>query len=221
VRPEFIIERQGRTFVSYAGLLAEAHERGLESIATELLQFPSEANGQTTIARAIVKMSYADRPPGIFSGIGDANPKNVGPGIVGATIRMAETRAKVRALRDAINVAMLTLEELDGEDQLATPTAPTPIRPAAAAAAGLAASSVGTAAAPAAAAGELYLDERALGSETAEGKARIWSALVRRAHAARVRPPAEPPAAAMARAIVNLSKAVDRAERQAPMGMSS
>ena len=37
MREEYMIERQGKRFVLYAGLLDEAHERGLRSIETELL----------------------------------------------------------------------------------------------------------------------------------------------------------------------------------------
>ena len=110
MREEFFIERQGKRFVLYAGLLEEAHERGLRSIETELLQVPSGDNGEVAIARAVVRTEG-----GKFTGIGDASPGNVGRAIVPHVIRMAETRAKARALRDAINVGATALEELGEE----------------------------------------------------------------------------------------------------------
>lgn len=105
-----MIERQGKKFVLYAGLLDEAHERGLRSIETELLQVPTVENGEVAIAWAVVRTE-----DGKFSGIGDASPENVGRNIAPHIIRMAETRAKARALRDAINVGVAALEELGGE----------------------------------------------------------------------------------------------------------
>ena len=42
MREEYMIERQGKRFVLYAGLLEEAHSRGLRSIETELLQVPTQ-----------------------------------------------------------------------------------------------------------------------------------------------------------------------------------
>jgi hypothetical protein len=45
MREEYMIERQGKRFVLYAGLLEEAHNRGLRSIETELVQVPSKENG--------------------------------------------------------------------------------------------------------------------------------------------------------------------------------
>ena len=119
MKREFLIERQGRSFVLYAGLLDEAHEKGLKSIRTELLQSPSAENGETTICQAVIEMGDGR----IFTGIGDATPHNVGRSIVPHAIRMAETRAKARALRDAINVGAVALEELgDLEDAPSAPT---------------------------------------------------------------------------------------------------
>ncbi len=117
MREEYMIERSGRRFVLYAGLLEEAHTRGLRSIETELLQVPSSENGEVAIARAVVRTE-----DGKFSGIGDASPGNVGRAIQPHIIRMAETRAKARALRDAINVGVTALEELDGEPEEFVPT---------------------------------------------------------------------------------------------------
>jgi len=106
-----MIERQGKRFVLYAGLLEEAHSRGLRSIETDLLQVPGPGNGEVAIVKAVVRTE-----DGKFTGIGDASPENVNRTIAPHVIRMAETRAKARALRDAINVGVTAFEELGGED---------------------------------------------------------------------------------------------------------
>ncbi len=97
--------------VIYPGLLSKAHDEGLKSIRTSLLQIPSKENGWIAIAKAIVETSK-----GTFEGIGDASPENVTSFVVPHLIRMAETRAKARALRDAVNVGVISFEELDGDE---------------------------------------------------------------------------------------------------------
>jgi len=117
VREEFLITRQGKQYVLFQGLLDEAHNRGLRGIDTELIQVPDDANGNVAIVKATVEMEGGEAGPRIFSGIGDASPSNVGRSIAPHLIRMAETRAKARALRDAVNVGATALEELsDGDD---------------------------------------------------------------------------------------------------------
>ncbi|QIN81066.1 hypothetical protein GBA65_21755 (plasmid) [Rubrobacter marinus] len=120
MRDEFMITRQGKQFVLFAGLLDEAHARGLKAIDTDLVQVPTPENGQVAIVKATVEMEDGKA----FSGIGDASPDNVGRMIAQHTIRMAETRAKARALRDAVNVGVASLEEMsDGDDVPSPPVA--------------------------------------------------------------------------------------------------
>lgn len=134
MRDEFIITRQGKNYALYAGLLDEAHARGLRSIDTDLLQVPDDDNGNVAIVKAVAELPKVDRQTGEvmldpetkepiigrFSGIGDASPQNVGRNIAPHIIRMAETRAKARALRDATNAGAIPFEELseanDGAD---------------------------------------------------------------------------------------------------------
>lgn len=121
MRDEFLITRQGKQYVLYAGLLEEAHGRGLRSLKTKLVQVPDKENGNVAIVHATAKMHHIEKESRAgsnipehkeFDGIGDASPENVGRNIAPHIIRMAETRAKARALRDAVNIGVTSLEEL-------------------------------------------------------------------------------------------------------------
>jgi hypothetical protein len=112
MKKEYIIERQGKQFVLYEGLLNEAHQQGLCRVSTTLIQVPHPDNGNVAIVAAEVETSK-----GSFSGIGDASPGNVGRPIVPHIVRMAETRAKARAMRDAVNIGVTALEELGDLDE--------------------------------------------------------------------------------------------------------
>jgi len=107
-----IRDRDGRVIdekevATYAGLLARAHDEGLKRIETTLVQVPAENNHFLAVAHATVETEH-----GVFTGIGDASPNNVNRKIAPHIVRMAETRAKARALRDAVNIGIVCLEEL-------------------------------------------------------------------------------------------------------------
>lgn len=128
MKKEWIVERNGRSFVLYAGLLDLAHERGLKAITTSLVQVPVESNRMMAICFATVETEQ-----GTFTGLGDASPENVSRMMVPHLIRMAETRAKARALRDAVNVGVTAFEELGELGEVDEPDAaeqPLPVAPA-------------------------------------------------------------------------------------------
>lgn len=108
----FWVARGDDRYVRFGGLLDAAHRLGLESITTELLQVPKEANDNNCIFKATVKLSNGQS----FSAHGDANPRNVNRSIAPHLRRMAETRAVARALRWACNIGSASIEEVEGGD---------------------------------------------------------------------------------------------------------
>jgi hypothetical protein len=102
------VNLHGKQHPTYAGTLNSAHEKGLQSIETKIIQCPLEENNYVCIVHAKVTTKSGRS----FDGIGDASPRNVNKMIVPHIIRMAETRAKGRALRDALNIGEALKEEL-------------------------------------------------------------------------------------------------------------
>src|SRR5687768_9399691 len=107
---DYVISRRGADYILYEGLLAEAHRQGLKSILTHLLQPPSSTNGGLAVCAAVVETSR-----GRFYGLGEARAheavRHDGRGQVG----LAESRAKARALRDAVGAVQTPIEDLDME----------------------------------------------------------------------------------------------------------
>jgi hypothetical protein len=118
VDPKFTYydKRARKDVVLYVGLLDAAHRAGLVAIETEILAYPCSENNETCIVRATTVFERDPNRPLRFTAIGDANPRNVGAAIAPHFIRMAETRAKARALRDALNIGMVTAEELGASE---------------------------------------------------------------------------------------------------------
>ena len=118
VDPKYIKTIQGREFVTFEGLLDQAHRDGLSLLETELLQAPSDTNGGIAIVHARVQTKK-----GSFTGLGDASRENCRENIAVHLVRMAETRSIARALRFSGGVGQTALEELGDPD---TPDADQP-----------------------------------------------------------------------------------------------
>ena len=111
VNEKFIINLQGKSFVTYEGLLDLAHQRGLKSLEVQIIQMPDSENNMTAICTATATTESSK-----FQDIGDASPGSVNRGLVPHLIRMASTRAKARVLRDLTNVGMTAVKELSVEE---------------------------------------------------------------------------------------------------------
>jgi hypothetical protein len=96
----------GKPFVKYAGLLALAHERGLQQLEVRFTQVSD------TLAVAQATATFTDGRR--FTESGEATPENVGSQVRPHFARLALTRAKARCLRDALNIGLCALEELGG-----------------------------------------------------------------------------------------------------------
>jgi hypothetical protein len=102
---QFLVTIQGKQFVTFHGLLAMAHQQGLLSLKAEFISVTAD------LALAKARAEFCDGR--LFEECGDATPGNVNSRIKPHFARMALTRAKARALRDALNLAYVWAEELD------------------------------------------------------------------------------------------------------------
>jgi hypothetical protein len=103
---------KGKRFVLYAGLLDLAHQSGLVQLLFNMLQSPNDNNGWTCIMHA--RTVWDDGR--VFEEIGDATPQNTTRMVADHYIRVAATRAKARALRDALNIDMVASVEMGDDD---------------------------------------------------------------------------------------------------------
>ncbi len=102
---QFLTTIHGKEFVQYAGLLAMAHERGLVSLSAHFISVTE------TLALAEAEATFADGKT--YSECADSTPQNVGPTVKAHFPRIALTRAKARCLRDALNISVCSVEEME------------------------------------------------------------------------------------------------------------
>jgi hypothetical protein len=102
---QFLTEIHGKMFIKYEGLLTLAHERGLVNLSAHFIS----VTGDLALGEATAE--FADGK--IFKECGDATPANVHPKVKPHFPRMALTRAKARALRDALNISVCSVEEME------------------------------------------------------------------------------------------------------------
>jgi hypothetical protein len=111
----FIKTIEGKEFVTYPGLIDLAHQRGLIRMTVEIVQNPTAENGHIAIVKAQAESKLGE----LFVDVGDATPSNCNSKVAKHLLRMASTRAKVRALRDFTNIGLTALEELGDLNEIA------------------------------------------------------------------------------------------------------
>lgn len=112
-----LIDRGGAKFINYTGLQARLADQGKGTIysQTEVLQNGDEHESGRWLVR--VEMHFKHFESGEVAklqAIGDASENNVGNMIKPHLPRMAETRAKVRCLREGTRSEYTALEEIGG-----------------------------------------------------------------------------------------------------------
>jgi hypothetical protein len=104
-----LILLNGKWYVTHAGLLRLACRTRCAGIRVQQVSEFCDVPVRHWVFKATVFKS-----PGSygFVGYGDADPSNVSSAVLGAELRVAETRAVNRALRKAYGIGLCSLEEL-------------------------------------------------------------------------------------------------------------
>src|SRR6266481_8281168 len=99
----------GRWYITHSGLIQLAFRRRCGGIKTTLEEQLSDPIANRWVFKAVVYKSPGSKG---FVGYGDADPSNVSLMVHGAELRIAETRAVNRALREAYGIGLCSVEEL-------------------------------------------------------------------------------------------------------------
>jgi hypothetical protein len=96
-------------YVTHAGLIRLAQRKCCSGIRVRLVTKYCDSVSRRWAVEASVYTSPSCRG---FVGYGDADPTNVSPVVLGAEMRVAETRAVNRALRKAYGIGICSVEEI-------------------------------------------------------------------------------------------------------------
>jgi hypothetical protein len=99
----------GKWYVTHAGLLRLAHRTRCAGIRVQQVSEFCDVAVRHWVFKATVFKSPGSHG---FVGYGDADPSNVSSSVLGAEMRVAETRAVNRALRKAYGIGLCSAEEL-------------------------------------------------------------------------------------------------------------
>lgn len=116
-KQKFSVNIKGKDAIKLEGLTAFAHIKGIKSMETTIVQYPSDQNQWTAICQTtVVGFDYSPAEDKVvevtYTDIGDANMNNCGKMVAASYIRMASTRSQARALRKYTNIDMVCSSEL-------------------------------------------------------------------------------------------------------------
>jgi hypothetical protein len=109
---------EGKWYVTHTGLLRISQRRRCHGISTSLQKDVSNPVTSQWVFKATVYKTPRSKG---FVGYGDANPSNVSTAVLGAEMRIAETRAVNRALRKAYGIGLCSVEELGSSFSFSEP----------------------------------------------------------------------------------------------------
>ncbi len=99
----------GNWYVTHTGLVSLARRKKCRGIHVEAVDSLCNSATKRYVLKATV---YPSKSSSGFVGYGDADPSNVSYLVLGAEMRVAETRAVNRALRKAYGIGICSVEEI-------------------------------------------------------------------------------------------------------------